>query len=511
MSIAAGERNVTSPTAMLVVFGLAAILAVAIVASAKLALFGLIGALMFSFFLMYPVLGLFATTVLLLLQGASGVLGLVNSSAPFAITLATLCGAASISAWMTNVLVRKSGIVFNGPMMLMAAFIMWALFCTILGVNVETGFPHWMRLAVRFLYFVFAINVLYSRMNIQYFVITILFCSFLMAGSGVLQYFMPSLQVTASEAIAGISGGDGSGGGSDGAFVDTESLQGEAAVRVSGRAGHSNWLAMILLIVLPMYYFWARLAKHASTRLLIRVAVLTGIVALVLTFTRTGAVIGVVISLLFFMRGMVRVTPMRVFAVLGLMAIAWTALPGPYKERVFKFSMYTSSKSVSSRLELQKAALRYTVENPITGLGVGGFGEEFVHEGNETSSTMRYMVFNNNWRAIFIGTHNMYLQLTADTGLIGLALYLIFFAVLLSRLFELRRYYLANGDHLGGTLTDSVLISIIAFLVCAIFLHALHQEIWWMLVALGVALTYYKIDFREPLPKWSLSTEAPRP
>jgi O-antigen ligase len=503
MSIAAGERNMTSPGAMVALFGLAVILAIAIVASAKLALFGLIGALFFVFFLMYPVLGLYATTVLLLLQGASGVLSLVNDTAPMAITLASLGGAAAISAWMANLLVRKAGIMLNWPMLVMAGFIAWALFSTILGVNIESGLPHWARLAVRFAYFVFAINVLNTRTNIQYFVVTILFCSFLMAGSGVVQYFMPSLQVTAAQAIGGV----GTGGG---AFVDTESLQGEAAIRVSGRAGHSNWLAMILLIVLPLNYFWMSLAKTKRTKLLIWVAVITEVAALVLTFTRTGLVIGVVIAFLFLMRGLVRVTPMRVFAVLGLMAMGWLALPGPYKERVLNFSMYTSSKSVSSRLELQKAAARYTVENPVRGLGIGGFGEEFVHEGNETSTTMRYMVFHNGWQAIFIGTHNMYLQISADTGLVGLALYLCFFAMLLNRMFALRRHYKAEGDALGGTLTDTTLIAQIAFLVCAIFLHALHQEIWWMLVALGVALTQYKIDFKGPLPKWGISTEAHR-
>lgn len=503
MSIAAGERNLTSPATLLGLFALACVLALGIVASAKLAIFGLVGALFFVYFMMYPVLGLYATTVLLLLQGSSGVLSLVNDAAPMAITVASLGGAAALAAWLANMLIRKTGLVLNWPILMMAGFIGWALFATILGVNFGSEFPHWARLAVRFAYFVFAINVLNSRRKIQYFVLTILVCSFFMAGSGVMQYFMPSLQVTASEAVAGVGGSGG-----DGAFVDQESLQGEAAVRVSGRAGHSNWLAMILLVVLPLNYFWMTLAKTKRTKLLVLAAVALEIVALVLTFTRTGVIIGVVIAALFLMRGLVRITPLRIFAVLGMMAMAWTALPGPYKERVLNFSMYTSSVSVNSRLELQKAAARYTIENPITGLGVGGFGEEFVHEGNETSATMRYMVYHNGWQAIFIGTHNMYLQITADTGLVGLVFYLAFFVVLLNRLFALRRYYIAKEDHLGSTLTDTSLIAIIAFLVCAIFLHALHQEIWWMLVALGVALEQYRIDFRGPLPKWGLSTEA---
>jgi hypothetical protein len=35
-------------------------------------------------------------------------------------------------------------------------------------------------------------------------------------------------------------------------------------------------------------------------------------------------------------------------------------------------------------------------------------------------------------------------------------------------------------------------VSLIAFLLCGVFLHALHQKIWWMVVALAIAMCYHQ-------------------
>lgn len=501
MSMAAGSNPARTPMAALGALIVAIVMGVGIVALGRLAVLALFGALAFAFFLMYPVLGVFATTALLLLQGSGGIIGVLNDEAPVAITLAQLGGLAAISAWTANLLVRKRRFELNLPMMVMGAFVLWALFSTLVGPYTESGFPHWARLAVRFAFFVLVVNLLSTRRNLQSFVVVLLACSGFMAATAVLQYFLPSYQFTGAAAWAQLNA-------SDGAFIDQESLTGEAAVRVSGRAGHSNWLAMILLVVLPINYFWYQICQTRRMKNLVLAVVAVEILALILTFTRTGFVIGAVIALLFAMRGLVKVTPLRVFAALFALAIAWTLLPGPYKERVLSFRQYTTSLSVQSRVELQAAAARYTGQNPIAGLGVGGFGEEFIKERTRVGSTMNFMVKNMGLPAIFIGTHNMYLQLTADTGVVGLALFIVFFALVVSGLFKLRREYLARGDTLGQTITDTVLIATIAFLICAVFLHALHQEIWWLLVALAVSLIHYRHDFTQPLPKWSWTTEA---
>jgi O-antigen ligase len=501
MSTAVGPGIARSPAFALGLLILALLMGVAIVALGQLAVLAVFAAMAFAFFLMYPVLGVFATTALLLLQGSGGIIGVLNEQSPVAITLAQLGGLAAISAWVANLLVRKRRLELNLPMILMGAFVLWALLSTIMGPYSESGLPHWARLAVRFAFFVLVVNVLGTRRNLQAYVIVVLACSGFMAASAVMQYFMPSAQFTGATAWAQLDT-------MDGAYIDQESLSGEAAVRVSGRAGHSNWLAMILLVVLPLNYFWFHQCKTRRMRNLVLGIVGMEVLALILTFTRTGFVIGAVIAFLFMVRGLVKVTPLRVFAALFALAIAWTLLPGPYKERVLSIGQYTSSLSVNSRIELQRAATRYTGQNPIAGLGVGGFGEEFVRERNQIGATMKFMVDNMGLPAIFIGTHNMYLQLTADTGVVGLVLYVLFFVLVLRGLFDLRRHYLARGDTAGQTLTDTVLIATIGFLICAVFLHALHQEIWWMLVSLAVALVHYRHDFTQPLPRWSLSTEA---
>jgi len=171
-------------------------------------------------------------------------------------------------------------------------------------------------------------------------------------------------------------------------------------------------------------------------------------------------------------------------------------LPDAYIERVFSPKQYVESQSVRSRLDLQGAATRYGVAHPIFGLGTGGFGMEYVREGSETATQMRYVVSSQGWQPVFIGTHNMYLQLFADTGVVGLVLYLLFYYTMFRNLRSAHRRYLASNDKTGQTMTMVLQICLVAFLFCAIFLHALQQPIWWIVAALAIAIPMHRIDFR---------------
>jgi O-antigen ligase len=254
---------------------------------------------------------------------------------------------------------------------------------------------------------------------------------------------------------------------------------------------------MVLLLVLPLNAYWWKVCNNLRCKTFIIMATGLEVLALVFTYTRTGLVIGVVLGLLLLIKSLVRMTPLRVFAFLLALIVAWLALPGPYKERVLNPKQYTQSKSVQSRFDMQEAAATYAVENPVFGLGTGGFGTEFVHERNETARTMRYFVDYAGWQAVFIGTHNMYLQIASDTGFVGLFIFLCFFILTIRGVMRAEDRYREAGDVWGATLCASLFVSLIGFGLCAIFLHALTQKIWWMITAAAIVMPLYNLHFKE--------------
>ena len=502
MTAGTETRPAFNPFFALFVLALSIALGIGIIVVGKLAIYAIFAIMLFFLFTHYPVLGFYATTVLLLLSGSAGVIGWVSPDTTLAVTLAKLCGLAALAAWLVNLLTRKLRIELNWPTMLLSLFVMWALVGSVLSTDVSQTWPEWVRLFTLLGFFWLGVNTLGTARNLHTFVVVISLCGLAMSFVAVAQYFLPQYQFAGAEAWGTL-------GATDGAYIDQESLSGEAAIRVSGRAGHSNWLAMIILLILPLNIYWYSTAISRRLKLFIFSIVSIEVIALVLTFTRTGLVIGVVLAALLLAKRFVRISPVRVFMVLFALVIAWVLLPAAYKERVLSPKQYTTSKSVQSRMVLQTAAAEYFAENPAFGLGLGGFGLEFMHENNETARLMQFMVQRQGWLPVFIGTHNMYLQLGCDTGVLGLFLFLAFVLTMAKALSREEQRYRENGDEQGAALAASLLVSLLGFMLCAVFLHALTQKIWWMVAAAAVALPLYHVDFREglaPILPWTTKT-----
>ncbi|MBP8131612.1 MAG: O-antigen ligase family protein [Candidatus Hydrogenedentes bacterium] len=475
---------------------------IAVILLGKLAIVGVVGLVFFILFIYFPVLGLYATTALLLLSGSQGIVGVVEGGA-LAVTLARLCGTAALGAWLVNLLIRKIRFEFNWPVIWLSAFCAWALLCTLVSPERAQVVPEWIRLVTLLGFFFLAVNTLNSTRNLHYFLVLIMVCGLLMSLAAVSQYFVPQLAVAGAEPWRAVT--------EDVAYIDQESLSGAPALRVSGRAGHSNWLALVILLILPLNSYWYAIAKSNKLKALILFTVAIEVVTLVLTFTRTGLIIGVVLAFLLLLKRLVRVTSLRIFAVLGLIVFGWIVLPQPYKERVFSPQQYTRSTSVQSRLDMQEAALRYFAQNPLFGYGSGGFGTQFIHERNQSAALMRMYVKYAGWQPVFIGTHNMYLQLLADTGFVGFCLFMAFLTLLLRQLYLKEKRCIAEGDAQGAAMASALFVSLVAFVLCAVFLHGLSQKIWWMIAAAAVVLCLYNMSFKEGLlPKWGWSTEAHR-
>ncbi len=474
----------TGPIGIVITIGLAATLSAAVVFGGALAIFAVVGAVGFVVFVRYPVLGLYVSTVLLLVGGASANLGVFNLDIPA--SLGKLTAAVAIPAWLINTVLYRKPIVITWEMVLVAAFMAWSLWGVVYAETYATQWGEWLRLANIAAYLVFTVHVLNTRERIHTYTLVLLACAMFMSLYAVFQYVNPNLQVQGDAGLAAV------GAGEEKAYIDSEGIEGGAAVRVSGRTGHSNWLAFTLVMLLPLNVYWMRAAKSNRVRILIGLAIVLELTALVFTFTRMGALVGSIVLLFLIFKQLIRLTPERV-AVLAIAAIvAWTLLPNAYKERVFSLADNPEMKSTEARLILQEYAWNYAQDAPFVGVGISGFGLRFVHEDSWLAAHLRWLIKERNWEALYYGPHNLYLQLAAETGFPGLLMILGLALLLFVRLQRTQNALRdLKEDHLAR-LAGVLQVSLLAFLLCGVFLHALHQKIWWMVFALAIALCYHQ-------------------
>jgi hypothetical protein len=67
------------------------------------------------------------------------------------------------------------------------------------------------------------------------------------------------------------------------------------------------------------------------------------------------------------------------------------------------------------------------------------------------------------------------------------------------------------GDWQARALSITLEVSLISFLLCAFFLHALQQKIWWILAVLAVSVPLYQLGAAESAQKGAAPPEPARP
>ena len=480
-AITSNETRTSSlgPLLWLLVIALGIALAVAVIAAGTKAVLAVVGAILFVFFLRSPILGLYLTTLALLLSGVLAGAGVVPYGAPSAAAKAV--GGATIAAWILNTLSTGKRFRFSREALVTLAFVVWALLGVSYSMTWRMQMSEWTRLVTVAVYFILAIHLLDTKEKLHRFVVLLLTCASVMSLYAIAQYFVPSLQAVGEAGIQSISEG------ADVAFIDPEGTTTGAAVRVTGGTGHSNWLAFSLLLLLPLNAYWYGTMKRTRGKALVLLSVLLELSALVLTFTRLSLVVGAVIAFVLLARRLVRLNVYRVSALAVALIVVWFLLPTAYKERVIDITKYSTSESSSARIELQSYAWQYMQDFPIVGTGLGGFGLRFYEENSPAAAMLRWMHDELGFNPLYYGPHNMYLQLGSETGTVGLLLLVLLSVYVLIDAQRARNIFRSLGDTELASLAEAVTVSVLAFLFCAVFLHGLQQKVWWMVFAVAVS------------------------
>jgi O-antigen ligase len=169
--------------------------------------------------------------------------------------------------------------------------------------------------------------------------------------------------------------------------------------------------------------------------------------------------------------------------------LAFPLLPAGFKARIFSPAQYKASDSISSRTVMLQVGWDLFQDHWFTGVGWGNFGHAFQQRSSWLAD--RFSQFESLGAAYdpnHLGAHNMYLELAVETGIVGLSIWLGLMVMVWKGCRDAERIYRHHGQSAPADLAAALQISLLGFLVVALFLHAQEQKILWIVMGLCVAL-----------------------
>lgn len=269
---------------------------------------------------------------------------------------------------------------------------------------------------------------------------------------------------------------------SEGGFDVGEGDDAVLRQRLAGPIGEQNRYAQVLLMVVPLAYFAGRVATDRRRRVLWYLAAAIISAGVFLTFSRGAAVAAFVVLFLMMTHRIISIS--RLVAIVLVGGVLMTAIAPDYALRIASLGTVTSATdseadvdgAIRGRTTEALAAINVFVEHPIVGVGPNRFFREFSQiEANKLG--LRRL--DTNRRA-----HNLYLELAADQGVIGLTAFGLIMGATIYQLTVARRRWL-DRDPERAALAAALMFALYSYLITAFFLQLSYQRYLWAMVALA--------------------------
>ena len=259
--------------------------------------------------------------------------------------------------------------------------------------------------------------------------------------------------------------------------------------RLAGGVGDPNYLAAALVPAACVALGLIASSRRAGLRFLAVIGLVLCISGIVISESRGGILAAVVASLFALVVARRRAPVVAVLAVvLAIAGIFLATSPGAWKR------ITTADPTGDGRSSLWLVAERMWEQEPVHGVGLGNYqvrARDFVREPGKLTD---------------IGliaekphvTHNVYLQMLAEEGVVGFALLFGAFGLAMVATGSAARTFDRRGSPAYGTLARSVLIGQVGLLTASFFISDADDPRLWALLALGPALR--ALAERVPVP-----------
>lgn len=253
--------------------------------------------------------------------------------------------------------------------------------------------------------------------------------------------------------------------------------------RLAGTVGDPNLLAALLVVGLIMALALGaseRRSPSVRTMSFLGAAICAG--GVFLTGSR-GGLIALGAALL----ASVALTPRR-RALAAVIAASIVFAGGFYYTTIAPESTVerlSSNDGGSGRTDIWKVGWRMVEDNPVRGVGAANFQVSSIHYLLSEPGSIESDTYIVDQPAV---AHNTYLELLAELGVIGLALFLAIAAASISCSARAARAFSRSGDRMMEALSLAIVVSLIALLAADFFISEQYSKQLWLLLATGPAL-----------------------
>ncbi|MBD3386060.1 hypothetical protein GF407_14185 [candidate division KSB1 bacterium] len=262
------------------------------------------------------------------------------------------------------------------------------------------------------------------------------------------------------------------------------------AQRAAGPIGDPNRYAQILLFLLPPALFFARHGKTRSKYMaLLTMVVLPAVI--LLTYSR-GALIALLLAAIMVWQLKQISGKKMILGIFILLLMLFALAPSFYTrlDAVNKITGLFTQKAeeepeavIRGRLTEMLAAVLVFLDHPILGVGPGQYTPYYSVE-YMNNPQIAFRQLDEPRRA-----HNMYLELAAETGIVGLALFMVIVGLLLYNLKKAAAMF-SSSNRKYADLAALWAVAIYTYLVTALFLHLSYQRYYWLFLGLAGAVVH---------------------
>jgi O-antigen ligase len=258
---------------------------------------------------------------------------------------------------------------------------------------------------------------------------------------------------------------------------------GEAA-RIASSSDNSNELAAVLVAGAALAVGLALVSRRSpALRAAAFGAAAISLAGIVLTVSRSGLIalfVAVIAAIVFAGRWRPRVIALSALVVGSAVIYFAFFAPAVDRERVT-----SSQEGGHGREDIWKVGWRMVEAHPVRGVGAGNFSTSSIHYLLVQPGLLRRSDFIVDTQKV---AHNAYLQAWAETGVIGLGLFLAVIVGLLSCSLKAIKRFEHDGNLLMEILTRAQLVACIGLLSSLFFSSDEYNKQLWLLLAMGPAM-----------------------
>ncbi|HET7080129.1 MAG TPA: O-antigen ligase family protein [Chloroflexia bacterium] len=265
----------------------------------------------------------------------------------------------------------------------------------------------------------------------------------------------------------------------------TEIVNGQAAPRPGGTINDANYYGLSLIVLVPLALYLVFEGKRLLVRLVGGACTLALIAAIVFTYSRGDALALAILMVAVAIYK--RLNPLYLLGIAVALLIAVPILPPNYVARLSTVlqtaegnqqTLYNET-SIRGRAGAVQSAIAMFLDHPLVGVGRENY---VLYELEYISGTSLAL------DAKGIPPHDLYLEVLAEHGLMGLFVVGGLFVMLWRAVLEAHRRFRAVGNQADAELAAWLGLGLVGYMAGSLFLHGAYFYLFWLQMAAIVAL-----------------------